>query len=162
MVLEVNNTFDERRMYLVNCSMENRRSKTSDSPSWARGKWAKDFHVSPFNSRKGDYTFTALNSFRDGLCHFPGIDNKIVLSSSKGHIKLVAQLFSDDVPIIPQKMDWGDCTVFLAQWCWLGIFTFPRILKEAILLFFWHHLYVWFRPEVNSSGIGRRATSTEK
>jgi hypothetical protein len=162
MILEVNNTFGERRMYLVNSAMERLRSKPDDSPSQLRGIWAKDFHVSPFNSRKGSYTFAATNPFRGGLCCFPGIDNKIVLASSKGHNKLITRLFSDDVPIVPEELDWGDCTVFLAQWCWLGIFTFPRILKEAFILFFWHHLYVWLRPEVKPTSICREATPTEK
>jgi hypothetical protein len=111
-------------------------------------EWANDFHVSPFNSRKGTYSFAALNPYHKCLYRFPGIDNNVILASSNGHTKLVARLFSDDAPISPQDLGTIDCIAFIIQWCWQGLFTFPRILKETFLLFFRCHLHVWLRHEV--------------
>ncbi|KAL8954704.1 MAG: hypothetical protein Q9183_006972, partial [Haloplaca sp. 2 TL-2023] len=56
MILEVNNTFDERRMYFLknlNPDEQNQVETTTDPPKPKfKTTWPKDFHVSPFNSRK--------------------------------------------------------------------------------------------------------------
>lgn len=68
MIAEVNNTFDERRIYILQ-ERETREplhrisdmaaaaaSEVEDiEQGWFRHTWSKDFHVSPFNSRKGSY-----------------------------------------------------------------------------------------------------------
>jgi DUF1365 family protein len=156
MILEVNNTFDERRLYLVKPDVSQ-----AENGSRLGSRWKKDFHVSPFNSRKGEYTFSSLNPYRDGKLHTPGIDNTIILRSSKDHVKLVARLISEDAPINPQNLGFFTLVAFLAQWCWLGLFTFPRIVKEAFLLYFWRRLNVWHRPEVSPQSIGRTPTKSE-
>jgi DUF1365 family protein len=157
LILEVNNTFGERRLYL-------RRNDNNDisSKSKAQPKWEKDFHVSPFNSRKGEYSFTFANPFQGTSYHYPGINNRIVLWSSKGHCKLVARLFTESSPLAPEDMSFEDVAQFITQWSWLGFFTYARIVKEAFTLFFRRHLHVWLRPEVYSSSIGRAATEDEE
>jgi DUF1365 family protein len=160
MILEVNNTFDERRIYLLKDDFG--LSEPDLPPSRFRHSWRKDFHVSPFNSRKGHYSLTCLNAFQNGVFRAPGIDNTIVLSSSKDKVKLVARLFSEAPPIDPRQANVWDKVVLILQWCWMGLFTFPRILKEAFLLFFRRRLHVWLRPEVLPTSIARRYTSAEK
>ena len=111
MILEVNNTFDERRMYLLtpdktldllgaDCNGE----KKSAAPMRFLQTWPKDFHVSPFNSRKGSYSLSAS----DPLIHSPSenrsINNTIVLRSSKTHSKMVARLFSEGPVLDPEEM----------------------------------------------------------
>ncbi|TKA63706.1 hypothetical protein B0A55_10384, partial [Friedmanniomyces simplex] len=73
MILEVNNTFDERRMYLLKGGevKGEEMDDGSDRPFNGAGKtskqlvftdsWTKDFHVSPFNSRKGSYSLRATD-----------------------------------------------------------------------------------------------------
>ncbi|KAL2353339.1 hypothetical protein BJ546DRAFT_846103 [Cryomyces antarcticus] len=184
MVLEVNNTFDERRMYLLHAtdaedSASSRADSsqngdaTSDVVAHAEKRarphaveftnaWEKDFHVSPFNSRKGTYTLVAHDPFysKNGTQHV--IDNTIVLKSSKQHAKLVAQVFSDGIPLDPKSLSRWDTFRFVISWWWVGLVTFPRIVKEAYKLYFKRKLHVWFRPEVTLSSIGRNATDTEK
>lgn len=72
MVLEVNNTFDERRMYFLKCTAsddpahnEGNNQAFSSRPDSDRfvSSWPKDFHVSPFNSRQGSYSLTAKDPF---------------------------------------------------------------------------------------------------
>jgi len=160
MVLEVNNTFDERRMYLLKSGMN---ASEHDNPSAKfRDTWRKDFHVSPFNSRKGAYSLSALNPFRLGQFNAPGINNTIVLSSSKQHSKLVARLYSDDTPLSIDSFTFRNLLVFVLQWSWLGFFTLPRILKEAFLLFFRKRLHIWLRPEVAVTSVSRTATDLER
>ncbi|KAF7542013.1 hypothetical protein G7054_g26 [Neopestalotiopsis clavispora] len=176
MILEVNNTFDERRMYFL--SADDAPSKAVDGiyaeagsdtkqPSkppnaTMRRAWPKDFHVSPFNSRKGGYSLVAHDPFAPMLEGSGLIDSTINLLSSKSHAKLVARIFSDGDPIDPDTMTTWRKLKFLSSWWWVGFVTFPRIVKEAGMLFFKRQLHVWFRPEPLKESIGRRADNTER
>lgn len=166
MILEVNNTFDERRVYFLkgSTSMEQKEGQTlTTRPSHKfKDNWIKDFHVSPFNSRKGSYALTAQDPFTMQLNNDAmKIDNTITLNSSKAHAKLVARIFSTQPSIDPTIMGYWDKPRFIASWWWVGFATFPRIVKEAGKLFFRKKLHVWFRPEVLKEGIGRRPTNEE-
>ncbi|EXF76641.1 hypothetical protein CFIO01_13548 [Colletotrichum fioriniae PJ7] len=203
MVLEVNNTFDERRMYFLTTDAvpsEQRldvdrgtqdgiaaesasQEADAESPAAAAKKtqkqqirmtktWPKDFHVSPFNSRKGSYALSATDFFpppppADGAGGAAGtdyeytLDSTITLSSSKHHPKIVARLFNSAPAIDPATMTSLQKLVFLARWWWVGFVTFPRIVKEAAILSLRKGLHVWFRPEPLKESIGRKADATE-
>lgn len=87
MILEVNNTFDERRMYFLyqdnyggqrtNDEIAIQSKDGSINPKTARftNTWKKDFHVSPFNDRDGTYSVSATDILRTGQ-----LDVTIVLS----------------------------------------------------------------------------------
>ena len=175
MILEVNNTFGERRIYFLTPGDEGSMSRIVEPPSSnqvdasgkppprmvMKGVWPKDFHVSPFNSRNGSYSLVAGDLL--GPCK-PGtrlIDNTITLKSSKGPGKIVARLFSEGPPIDPTSLGWLQKLIFLASWWWVGLVTFPRIVKEAWILFFRRNLHVWYRPEPLKKSIGRMADSSE-
>lgn len=123
--------------------------------------WMKDFHVSPFNSRKGSYSLKALNPFPTPTFSIPGVDNTITLKSSKDYAKLVARVHTTGDPLDPATLGIIATLRFVGSWWWIGLVTFPRILKEAYKLYFRRSLQVWFRPEVLPSSIGRMPTSTE-
>lgn len=180
MILEVNNTFDERRMYLLNTAKPDVKSKNSGSPvatsedksqintmdvvspdGTFRQAWAKDFHVSPFNSRKGFYALTAADPFKSTRHAPPCFSNTITLKSSKDHVKLVARVFSDGKPVNSVTADWWETSWFVLTWWWVGFLTFPRIIKEAGKLFWKRGLHVWLRPEVLSTSVGRKETRLE-
>ncbi|KAF2020194.1 hypothetical protein BU24DRAFT_135171 [Aaosphaeria arxii CBS 175.79] len=171
MILEVNNTFGERRMYVLDGASPPTPPQTPDEemPKLQIEKasftdaWQKDFHVSPFNSRKGSYSLKATNPFPG----FPApcaakIDNTITLKSSKDHAKIVARVYSIGTALDANTLGAMGTLRFVGGWWWVGLVTFPRILKEAFRLFFKRSLNVWFRPEVLSSSIGRAHTSEEK
>jgi DUF1365 family protein len=178
MILEVNNTFGERRMYLLDGSSPSSPPRTSDSeqmsgsegqesqvPVEAKSKftdvWMKDFHVSPFNSRKGSYALKAQNPFPCVDYGNPMIDNTITLKSSKDHGKLVARLYSTGKAIDTEQLGLFGTMRFILSWWWVGFVTFPRIIREAFKIFFKRKLHVWFRPEVLTSSVGRLPTSAE-
>lgn len=166
MILEVNNTFDERRMYLLKDSESDAINHQSNGNGAASGKfankWTKDFHVSPFNSRKGSYSLVALDPFSSGLNRKGPVDNTITLSSSKDHPKLVARIFSTSNALNPSTVTRWDAFKFVLSWWWVGLVTFPRIVREAGKLFFRRKLHVWYRPEVSKDSIGRTATQEER
>ena len=188
MILEVNNTFDERRMYLLHAKDPEEKSEDShsstpptpgdeqqvplaipdemigmNSDGKFRKAWSKDFHVSPFNSRKGYYMLTAIDPFgQKKQDEPPFFSNTITLKSSKDHVKLVARVFSDGKPINALTASWRDTMAFVVSWFWVGFLTFPRILKEAAMLFWKRGLHVWLRPEVLSTTIGRKEAKIER
>ena len=187
MILEVNNTFDERRVYFLKgtdldngvCGDENGDPTTGklclsgsqsqnppaeSVPGRFMNSWPKDFHVSPFNSRKGAYSLSASDPFfpHSKVSAAAFINNTITLSSSKQHPKLVARVFSSSHSIDPCKLDGWGIFKFIATWWWVGFVTFPRIVREAGKLFFQRKLHVWFRPEVLKDSIGRNETEDEK
>ncbi|KAH3943237.1 hypothetical protein HBH98_002460 [Parastagonospora nodorum] len=173
MILEVNNTFGERRMYLLDGSnvvpstpqSTDSEASSPDLPLGAKSRfndiWMKDFHVSPFNSRKGSYVLRAQNPFPYATYDTPVVDNTITLISSKDHAKLVARLNSTGPALDQDHMSVSDTLRFVLSWWWVGFVTFPRIVKEAGLLFFKRSLHVWFRPEVLHTGVGRLPTAIE-
>ncbi|KAL2148320.1 hypothetical protein VTH82DRAFT_2240 [Thermothelomyces myriococcoides] len=182
MILEVNNTFDERRMYFLTedkvserqsdaCSAHScggqqgkRASRNITSGRTFRQIWPKDFHVSPFNSREGSYTLTASDPLaginRQGK--MAPISITITLLSPNGHPKMVATLSSTGDPLEPCTMSIKQKACFLARWWPVGFLTYPRILWQAAALFFRRRLRVWFRPEPLKGTLSRRATGTER
>ncbi|KAG9647134.1 DUF1365-domain-containing protein, partial [Aureobasidium melanogenum] len=167
MVLEVNNTFGERRLYLLKAEEKATDDSVPDgfeAPAKATkftNSWAKDFHVSPFNSRKGTYSLTAADPVAALKSGSKVLDNLVVLNSSQAQAKLVARVYSDDDYMDPTAMSSPQTIKTLASWFWVGFLTFPRILTQAYKLYFKRKLHVWFRPEVLASSIGRTHTSSE-
>ena len=161
MVVEVNNTFGERRIYFLKESQGKPvfNGQKEDAVVFTDA-WPKDFHVSPFNSRKGSYTLTAHDPLSTGSDFH--VDNTIILGSSKDHAKIVARLFSVGAPLDPLRMSLIQKLSFIVSWWWVGFVTYPRIVKEAGKLFFRRSLHVWFRPEVVNTSIGRRETDRER
>lgn len=181
MILEVNNTFGERRMYLL-VPDDDLAARIDHTPGPALGvaeqaastrqsallrtvlkqSWPKDFHVSPFNSRKGSYSLTASDPLSPSMQGMGPLVNTINLVSSKGHGKLVARLIQDGDAIDPSSMTMFGKLKFLSAWWWVGFLTFPRIVKEAAALFFRRKLHVWFRPEPLKESISREADPIER
>lgn len=163
-VLDVNNTFDERRTYFVlrdSSGGPHAALASSDTRQRIRGSWAKDFHMSPFNSRKGTYSILARDPLGPGLEGFRGLDITVNLESSAGHAKFYARLFSEGAAVDPSTMSAIHTVRFLLGWGWVGFATFPRIITQAAVLFFRRKLHVWYRPEPLKETQGRRADPVE-
>ena len=157
MIVEVSNTFDEKRMYFLRDKGDALGNSTIGGLA---ADWEKDFHVSPFNSRKGSYGITSVDPFYhpsagEKFC------NNIQLYSSKNALKIVARVVSSSPARDPSTMSSYDTYVFLASWWWVGFMTFPRIIREAAKLFFRRRLSVWYRPEVQKESIARDVTKDE-
>jgi DUF1365 family protein len=170
MITEVNNTFGERHLYLLDGSSPTSPAQTPDGEELVpippkttfADYWTKEFHVSPFNSRKGGgYAQKALNPFPSPT-YSPAIDITITLKSTKDHAKIVARLFSVGTAMKLDELGMAGALKFIAAWWTVGFLTVPRILKEAFVLYFRKGLRVWLRPEVLASSIGRLPTPAEK
>lgn len=158
MILEVNNTFDERRMYFMERRADSEES--NDLGVKFAQEWPKDFHVSPFNDRGGAYSVQSTDPFAPSIDDLYKVDNNIVLKSEDGKPKLVARVFSTEPGIDARTMTTWETFVFVLCWWWVGFMTNPRILKEARTLWA-KKLQVYYRPEVLSSSISRQETPDE-
>ncbi|KZF19012.1 hypothetical protein L228DRAFT_251564 [Xylona heveae TC161] len=173
MILEVNNTFDERHMYFVKPKagpvvngigekLVNSQSYTTDHLSSLRSSWKKEFYVSPFNNRDGFYTFMAIDPLANCKERSPTICNTVVLNSAGNKPKLTASVASVAKAIDPSLLTGWDAFKFVITWWWAGLVTFPRILREAAKLFIKRRLKVWRRPVVTENSITRHADSSER
>ncbi|KAJ4306133.1 hypothetical protein N0V88_000929 [Collariella sp. IMI 366227] len=176
MVLEVNNTFDERRMYFlvaddeplsevdpssVGDEREHSKSSRSSAPQTTfKQSWPKDFHVSPFNSRKGSYTLNASDPLRPSTQSPGPISNTITLFPSQGHPKLIATLTSSGPTIDPSTLTALEKIHFLFSYSYLGLLTLPRTFLQASILYLRLKLRVFSRPEPLPTTLPR-ATPTE-
>jgi DUF1365 family protein len=158
MILEVNNTFDERRMYFMERKADPENSK--DLGIRFAQEWPKDFHVSPFNDRGGAYSVQSTDPFASSIDGMNKVDNNIVLKSEDGKPKVIARVFSSEPAVDARDMTTWATYSFVLRWWWVGFMTNPRILKEARTLWV-KNLQIYYRPEVLSSSIGRNETSDE-
>mgnify|MGYP005989744171 CR=1 FL=1 len=172
LVIEVNNTFGEMRPYLIfnetapvtnkDDSTNGSLSDTHNGQTKLNAKWPKDFHVSPFNSRKGRYSINTEDPMAPDMKHFLNVNITASLSSSKSHAKLVAKLFGDGPPIPISSMSLLHKIAFVAKWTWIPFATFPQILYEASRLYFSRSLHVWERPEPLAGTVSRKASPEEE
>jgi hypothetical protein len=161
LILEVNNTFDERRIYFLKPSFSDLSTNRLSKPTRYTGTWSKDFYVSVFNSRAGSYSLAAYDPFFPHMSGAGPINTTVTLSSPEGRAKLIARIYSAGDALDPAAMSVWQKTVFLASWWWVGLATFPRTIKEALVILFRRKLPWVFRPEPRKATIARHADATE-
>lgn len=130
-LVEVNNTFGDRHLYLVDKFCQ-------ESPGIYTGQSPKAFHVSPFNRIEGVYTFR-FEFKNNGI--FLGID------LFKNEECVMKTYLSGTVKELNTKN--------LFQYSLLhpldtALNAFPRILTQAAVLFFKKRLAIFKRPEPQS------------
>ncbi|PBP16857.1 hypothetical protein BUE80_DR012387 [Diplocarpon rosae] len=163
LILEVNNTFDEKRIYFLEAASEASPAKADETPKPPRytGAWPKDFYVSTFNSRNGSYSLSASDPLFPAMSQAGPINTTITLINSSSKPKLVARLYSTEKASDPTALGaWGK-TWFIARWWWVGLATFPRTIKEALRLLLGKGMPWVFRPEPRKETMSRRADPTE-
>ncbi|APA11440.1 hypothetical protein sscle_08g062100 [Sclerotinia sclerotiorum 1980 UF-70] len=162
-ILEVNNTFDERHTYFVTSKdvEASMIEKTKGKPPRFTNTWSKEFYVSPFNSRSGSYSISASDPFFPSLSGSNNLDLTLTLTSTERAF-LVARIFSDGPALDPSTMSVLQKTQFILSWWWVGFATFPRTLVQASILFFKRSLPWVSRPEPLKVTLSRHADATQK
>ena len=161
MILEVNNTFDERHNYFLKVDPKTAATVRADHPPRFIQHWPKDFHVSVFNSREGSYSLSASDPIYPALSGPGNLNATITLSSSKSHPKLVARVFSTYPALDPETMSVSEKTTFLAKWWWVSFLTFPRTVQQALTLMWTKKMRFVSRPEPRANTMPRDADSFE-
>lgn len=162
-ILEVNNTFDERHTYFVTAKdvEASKEEQPKGKPPRFTNTWSKEFYVSPFNSRSGSYSISASDPFFPLLSGTTPLDLTLTLSSLERPF-LVARVFSDGPALDPSTMSTLQKIQFLLSWWWVGFATFPRTLVQAFILFFKRSLPWVSRPEPLKRTLSRYADTTQK
>lgn len=160
MILEVNNTFNERHNYFLKVDPRVSINSPGEPPCFIQ-QWPKDFHVSPFNSREGYYSISASDPLYPALSGPGNLNTTITLSSSKSHPKLVARVFSVSPAIDSSTMSVFEKLMFLVKWWWVSFMTFPRTVQQAINLLWKKKMLFITRPEPRFQTTSREANLTE-
>ncbi|ACV68526.1 DUF1365 family protein [Desulfohalobium retbaense] len=128
-VVEVNNTFGEKHLYVLGDGAE--------QPFPARFSAPKRFHVSPFNDMQGDYVF---------LIGDPewGVDICIDLQRDERRV-LQARLWSEARGRPVRSLPLAAFLLHPHR-----VLTYPRILRQAASLYFRRRLPVHRKPEPSS------------
>src|SRR4051812_23229539 len=112
MVVEVNNTFDERRMYFMERKVGGGPASKEAVQNF-KYSWQKYFHVSPFNSRDGSYTLQA--TFLTLMAIWQ------VLKTADQKAKFVARVFSTASAFDALSMTRWHTLAFVFRWWWVGL-----------------------------------------
>ncbi|QPC77596.1 hypothetical protein HYE68_008348 [Fusarium pseudograminearum] len=166
----MHNIFGERHSYFAARKFEADAKHIQDGNSdnqklqrpQVKATVQKEFHVSPFNSRKGSYSVLASDPLGPDMCGFRGLDITVNLFSSKGYPKLVVKLVSEKKAIDPRDISSAQKAGFILTWFWSAVATLPRFIKECVVLLYRHNLRFWYRPEPRKNSIGRPSSDIEK
>ncbi|KAI8924804.1 hypothetical protein BC831DRAFT_551102 [Entophlyctis helioformis] len=163
-LLEVNNTFSERHIYLCNPHTRLPNTKPGYTGSFSTNR---SFHVSPFNNRTGTYeadivdtdmgkldvlinvkdyidtttTTTASSDEPLNSNDAKGPKESTMQPASKAHIHLMARLYGTSQPLTTGALLWT-----LAAFPLTAFLTVPRIMYEAMRLAYSKGLPVYQRP----------------
>ncbi|KAL2264724.1 hypothetical protein VTJ83DRAFT_7234 [Remersonia thermophila] len=165
MILEVNNTFDERRMYFLKKTSQNSNGHTVFAQAFL-----KDMHISPFNPRSGIFHLSTADPLSSTTQGTTQLDVTIALyptraAAERDRPKLIANLTSlpgSSRGIDPCAMTLAQKLRFLAGWWWVTLATYPRILLQAAVLWLRKGLKVWTKPEPLEGTLPRRPTQMER
>jgi cyclopropane-fatty-acyl-phospholipid synthase len=140
-VAEVNNTFHERHVYVLN-----QTSRVIDEHLY-RYTQKKAFHVSPFNDLDGNYEF-----------YFANLNGKLDIQINiikEEQPFFYSRLSGKSTPLSSSNLRKTIMRYPITAWL-----NMPRILKEAAMLYYQKHLPVYSKPHPSSDMTIRTAKPT--
>ncbi|KAJ5297655.1 hypothetical protein N7508_007904 [Penicillium antarcticum] len=188
MVLEINNSFGEKKLVFFRFSpfgqeIEQREepdnvdsaiATTNEGPQSMnflqsrskfktyKAKWDKDMFISPFEKVEG-YLVTSCDDPCNSVSGNKGpFNTNSTLFSPDGKPKLISRVFSWGQPIDPLSDSAGKLIKFLAGWCFVGALTKFRILHQAFRVWSRGNLTYLQKPEVRKENISRIGTEVER
>ncbi|CCG81773.1 Putative uncharacterized protein [Taphrina deformans PYCC 5710] len=152
-VLEVNNTFGEKHVYVLQQDLADevpRKGYTSAQT------FPRRFHVSPFNDRSGSYRLQCLDPLSGDEFK---VSMHLTLLDVDGTKKLTAQVESTFAPVETSRT--GSSVWTLVKYGSAVFLTMPRILLQAYKIHYGKKLAVYLRPEPyeDIGAIGRSQAS---
>ena len=152
LVLEVNNTFQERFAYHVKLSEKSTIER--DAITIVASKCIKELYVSPFNSLEGEYSISTIDPLATISGETP-LNSRISLMTPKGKTKLVASIRSKGPGIKLSALRQREKYRIALSWGWVGLLIGPRIVFEAMeLLRLRRRLPMQPQPLAPKEGIG--------
>ncbi|EPS43747.1 hypothetical protein H072_2270 [Dactylellina haptotyla CBS 200.50] len=153
-ILEVNNTFQESHAYLL-------PRKGGHRPLKGRylytHRFPKDFHISPFNKRVGEYEADISDPLRERK-----FDIKIALLNEEGKRRMTVHTLSLGQSLDVLEATWFEATKLVIRWMLCGVLVVPRTLWECWRIFRLDHSEIHGRPEPFYNSKARRASRIEE
>lgn len=157
-VLEVNNTFGEKHVYLLDA--EGSETMSPRSGYDYAGVMRKSFHISPFNHRSGDYLIQCRDPIRPNTDDEPKLDIHVIVRSREGAKIMVARAFSVQKTFDPIKGSVFQILQLVFKWGWAVFMAVPQTMYEAWKIYR-KNSKVYNRPEPLPGSGQRNATKTE-
>ncbi|KAF8434888.1 hypothetical protein BGX38DRAFT_1275271 [Terfezia claveryi] len=157
-VLEVNNTFGEKHVYVVR--QDNPRNPATRKPFQWCGVIDKRFHISPFNHRSGTYHIHVadpLDNMNQGLL----FNIQMVVIHRAGYKTMAAGVRSVQPGMDIVQATWRDILYTVVVWGFTQWMAIPRTMLEAFMTFKKGSV-VYTRPEVLKGSGGRCPSEGEK
>lgn len=136
-VAEVNNTFGETHLYILDAPLADDEVRGADGRRFIRYTARKEFHVSPFNNRQGEYRF--------------------YFSPDRGRVDIRVNLIREGKVVFVSRMSGalepltgGMLARAAARYPMSTLLTAPRIMWEALKLHFVKGLPVYSKPIADS------------
>lgn len=141
-VAEVNNTFGETHVYVLPVQEQQTEKK------FIRLCAAKQFHVSPFNDRSGEYEFHVLSA------HNGQVDIKINIRKD-GEV-----IFLSSISGTAKQLTVRNVFATIVKYPFGGFLALARIWRQAAVLFFVKHQPIYDKPIAESDFTIRRRAPT--
>lgn len=154
-VLEVNNTFGEKHIYLLRHDNP-RNPQTRTGYLWC-GVLDKKFHISPFGHRSGVYNIFVADPINEKL----QFDIHMLLFHREGYKSMVANVKSTMSGLDVLTAGWREVLYTVVCWGFNQWLAIPRTMLEALLTFK-KGAVVYTRPEVLKGSGGRSPSDGER
>lgn len=159
MVLEVNNTFGEKHLYILHS--DNPANPPARKGYTFAGEMEKTFHISPFNHRSGNYNIQVRDPLDSFSSEGSRVDMHMVVLARDGTKSMVARAFS-----VSPSFDmitgntWKGLGIVIT-WGYNTFLAVPETMYEAWKLYR-KKAVVYTRPEVLVGSGQRDATKAER
>lgn len=176
LILEINNSYWEKRNILLRIKPTSDKLKTSESPETSRyldkgqsvqslpsatkakfygGEWQKYIFASPFEKVDGLVSQRMMDPLDpDAWKPDASFSNMTTLEES-GEVRMTTRLTCDSSPIDPTAMSWSDVAKLVLRWTLPGMMTTPEIIFKALKIRFLGRMKMNSKPPVRSGSVGR-------
>lgn len=184
MIIEINNSFDEKRNVLFRLHGTRALEKSLDTtealeteyldmkrtvasltsrPSsvYYKGHWEKNIYSSPFE-KLGDLVGERFMDPTSSAAweKMRSMSNTTTLSAG-GHPKMMTRMLCRSHPVDPTNASWLTVAKLLVWWTLPVTLTTPRILYQALRISYLGLMRMLDKPDVRTGSESRRATRSE-
>ncbi|KAK1140888.1 hypothetical protein N8T08_009761 [Aspergillus melleus] len=186
-IMEINNSFDEKRNVLFKVRgtdadtkaldsldidalksqyLDMRRTveslTTSPKSVYYKGIWKKHIYSSPFEKLGGWVGERFMDPTTPAAWHkMRSLSNTTTLSTTTGQPRMMTRLSCRSPPIDPMQASWWTVAKLLYSWTLPVTLTTPRILYQALRIEFMGWMHMLDKPHIQSGSESRRATKGE-
>ncbi|KAF3924498.1 hypothetical protein AA313_de0210246 [Arthrobotrys entomopaga] len=152
-ILEVNNTFQESHAYLL----PREESKVKHDRYLYTHRFPKEFHISPFNKRSGEYEADILDPIKEKR-----FEVKIAVLDEAGKRRMTVQTLSLGKYLDVREATCVDILKLVLRWMFCGLLVVPRTLWQCWRIFCLKRTEIHGRPEPFQNSKGRSASRLEQ